>query len=970
MRQILAITRKELSSYFGSPMALIFVGVFLAATLFSFFWIDTFFARGIADVRPLFRWMPLLMIFLVAALTMRQWSEEEQRGTLEMLLTLPVRAIDLVIGKFLAVLVMVATALALTIFLPLTVSLLGNLDWGPVIGGYVATLLLAAAYAAIGLFISSRTNNQIVALILTVLVGGVFYLIGTRGVTEFTGNTVGDVLRLLATGSRFESIERGVLDVRDVMYYLSLAALFLSFNVLSIDSKRWSVGAKTLTYRRTAVLGVSLIALNLLVLNIWLSPQTGVRLDLTEQQEFSLSETTTDLVSNLPEPLLIRGYFSERTHPLLAPLVPRIRDTLREYEIASNGQIQVEIIDPATNPELEAEANQSYGIRPSPFQVAGRYESAVVNAYFDILIRYGDQNEVLSFGDLIEVEPFRDGQVDVRLRNLEYDLTRTIKRVVFGFQSIDSVLASLDEPARLSLVVTPNTLPADFAEVPETVQTVAADIEAVANGKFSLEVVDPTQPGARFNQQVLFDEFGIQPIPVDFFSNESYYLYLILEAGPQAQVIYPSGDLTQADIRTALESGLKRASSGFLKTVGIWTPPQGGVDQFGQPQPTFSSWQNVTEQLRQEYEVRTVTLDSGQVAADIDVLLLIAPHDLSDVERYAVDQFLMRGGSLIVAGGNQQIGISNLTGDLTLEPTLDGVQDLLTHYGVTVQDGVVMDTQNEPFPVPVVRDLGGVQVREYQSINYPFFVDVRPATMDSGNPMLAGLTTLTLNWASPLAIDEAKNADRNVSVLFTSTDQAWLRTDPEIQPDLDQYPELGFPIEGEQQQFDLGVAIQGQFESYFVDKENPLTVAPEGEDPAAQTNPALSALNTIERSPESARLVVVGSADFLNDAIFEITLGNNRGSYLSQLQFVQNSVDWAVEDLDLLSIRARGSHVRVLNPLTEAEQTFWEGINYALALASVVIIGLIWGIRRSNEKPIIDLDNQEPSVKEVNLEQV
>ncbi len=102
-------------------MALIFVGAFLVATLFAFFWVDTFFARGIADVRPLFRWMPVLMIFLVAALTMRQWSEEQRAGTLEVLLTLPVRKVQLVLGKFLAVMALVALALALTLFLPITV---------------------------------------------------------------------------------------------------------------------------------------------------------------------------------------------------------------------------------------------------------------------------------------------------------------------------------------------------------------------------------------------------------------------------------------------------------------------------------------------------------------------------------------------------------------------------------------------------------------------------------------------------------------------------------------------------------------------------------------------------------------------------------------------------------------------------------------------------------------------------------
>ena len=158
MKQVLAITRKELAGYFGSPLALIFLGAFVGVTLFVFFWVDAFFARGISDVRPLFQWMPLLLIFLVAALTMRQWSEEQRSGTLEMLMTLPVKPWQLVLGKFLAVMSMVALALALTLPLPITVAMLGNLDWGPVVGGYLAALLLGAAYAAIGLFISAPVS--------------------------------------------------------------------------------------------------------------------------------------------------------------------------------------------------------------------------------------------------------------------------------------------------------------------------------------------------------------------------------------------------------------------------------------------------------------------------------------------------------------------------------------------------------------------------------------------------------------------------------------------------------------------------------------------------------------------------------------------------------------------------------------------------------------------------------------------
>ena len=112
-RPMIVLARKETLTYFGSPLALIFVGVFLSLTLFLFFWVDTFFARNIADVRPMFRWMPIVMIFLVATLTMRQWSEEQRVGTLEILLTLPVPRLQLVLGKLIAVMALIVLALAL-----------------------------------------------------------------------------------------------------------------------------------------------------------------------------------------------------------------------------------------------------------------------------------------------------------------------------------------------------------------------------------------------------------------------------------------------------------------------------------------------------------------------------------------------------------------------------------------------------------------------------------------------------------------------------------------------------------------------------------------------------------------------------------------------------------------------------------------------------------------------------------------
>ncbi len=220
-----------------------------------------------------------------------------------------------------------------------------------------------------------------------------------------------------------------------------------------------------------------------MLFNALLFPVNTVRADLTQDGEYSLSQATRDILQNLQEPLLIRGYFSKENHPYLAPLIPRIEDLLEEYKVAAGDNLQLEFLDPIDDPQLEAEANQIYGIQPSPLQVSDRSEVSVRNVYFDILIRYGDQNVVLNYSDLIEVKSYGT-DIEVSLRNLEYDLTSAIQRVVFGFQSVDAVLASLDEPAHLTLYYTPSTLPSSLAEVPTTIQTVAGDIAAGSSGRF------------------------------------------------------------------------------------------------------------------------------------------------------------------------------------------------------------------------------------------------------------------------------------------------------------------------------------------------------------------------------------------------------------------------------------------------------------------------------------------------------
>ncbi|MGE0409921.1 MAG: ABC transporter permease subunit, partial [Amphiplicatus sp.] len=291
MSSALRVAKKEVGSYFSSLAALIFIGVFLGVSLFTFFWGERFFARNIADLRPLFEWMPVLLIFLVSAVTMRMWSEERRSGTVEFLMTAPVSPVSLISGKFLACFFLVALALALTLPLPITVSLLGPLDWGPVIGGYVATLFLAAAYCSIGLFVSARTDSQIVSLIVTALVCGIFYILGSDALTSLAGNKGGEFLRLLGSGSRFESITRGVIDLRDIYYYLSIFGVFAVLTVFALERLRWSKGKKSKRHVEWFAFSALAVA-NLVAANLWLDAISFARIDLTDGQIYSISPAT------------------------------------------------------------------------------------------------------------------------------------------------------------------------------------------------------------------------------------------------------------------------------------------------------------------------------------------------------------------------------------------------------------------------------------------------------------------------------------------------------------------------------------------------------------------------------------------------------------------------------------------------------------------------------------------------------
>jgi ABC-2 type transport system permease protein len=932
MNHVWSITRKELRAYFLSPIAFIFLGTFLFVTLLTFLWVTPFFSRNIADIRPLFLWLPRLLIFLAAAMTMRLWSEEQKLGTMELLFTLPVDKWKLVAGKFLAAEILVAVALALTLHVPIAVSMMGDLDWGPVIGGYVAALFVAAAYIAIGLSISAITDNQIIALILTCLTCGLFYLIGTEELTAYLPQRGAEILEAIGTGSRFESIRRGVIDIRDVVYYGSLTFAFLVLNVLILAAKGWSEGNNTRARRMNATMYAGLVIVNLLALNLWLSGVTAVRVDLTERGEYSISKVTKDLTRNLPEPLLIRGYFSEKTHPILAPMVPRIRDIIEEYGIVSNGKVRTELIDPRADEELEKEANQAYGIKSYPFQIQDRHDMGVVNSYFSILIKYGDQFEVLSFTDLIEVQSSGVGNFEVKLRNPEYDITRAIKKVAYSFQSLEAMFADVKGDVVLTAFVTPSTLPEQFKDVPSRIEKVAKELVAQSGNKLKFEMVDPDATGRR---DELATKYGFKPFQASLFSQETFYLHLLLKMGDRLERIMPSQEMAEADVKKEVVAAIQRGAPGFLKTVGILksieeAPQHPQIPGRPPPQPQDVS-RMFTQQLSESYKTQDIDLKDGRVPGDIDVLLVFGPKNLDDKQKLAIDQYLMRGGTVIVLAGKFELDVQSGE-SLNVKKNQMGIEDLLASYGVTVEDSMVMDPQNEGFPMPVVRDLGGIKVRDIRMLPYPFFVDVRQTGMDSENPAVAGLNGVTMQWVSPLTVATPPSGDdgkpkREIAELLKSTPRSWIESDhTAVQPDFQKFPEIGFGPSGDAKARTLAVAVKGKFDSFYANKND---VGP-----------------VIKESPEDARLIVIGSSSFASDMVLGLSRQTGNDRFMNNLQFLQNLVDWAVEDVDLLSIRSRGTFARTLLPMESSTRTTYEMAMYGVPVLALGILAIVFMGRR------------------------
>lgn len=373
---MLAILKKEINAFFASSIGYLVIAIFLILNgLFLWLFKGEFniLDNGFADMSSFFLLAPWILLFLIPAVTMRSFSDEKKQGTLELLLTKPVRLFKIVLGKYLGAFSLITLALLPTLLYVYTIYQLGNpignIDFGSTLGSYLGLLFLAAAYTAIGIFASSVTDNQIVAFITAIFLCFFFY-IGFEGIADFTSSNFIDQLGMNA---HYKSISRGVIDTRDLLYFVSIIAVFLFITVRYISTK---------PFHKNELIKLLGLPISLLILNI-IASGFYARFDVTKDNRYTLSNASSQIIASVKSPILVDVFLDGSNLPSeFRRLQTETRQLLEEFK-AENNQIQFNFINPLdddTSREQNIQQLNERGLKPMQVTVqeAGKSSQEVI----------------------------------------------------------------------------------------------------------------------------------------------------------------------------------------------------------------------------------------------------------------------------------------------------------------------------------------------------------------------------------------------------------------------------------------------------------------------------------------------------------------------------------------------------------------------------------------------------------------
>lgn len=419
-----SILMRELLSYFNSPIAYIFIIVFVVLNAGIF--MSQFFLIGSADMRAFFNLMPLVLCVFIPAITMRLWAEEKRGNTFEMLLTFPMETYQLVLGKFAASFIFYLLTLAGTLLIPVMLVLAGSPDMGQIIGGYLGTILMGAFFLSVGIFVSGLCKDQIVSFITAMMVCFFFYLTGVdliAGVIDGWIPGAGTFLKdNFGMTRHFDGFPRGVVDNRDILYFVVMTAVFLALNMFSVED-RLRPKAKVVFSAAVAVsIGISI------VLNFLFSDLPLGRLDLTQGKLYTVTPATQKILGGLKAPVTVKLYISpaEKMPTALKSLERDIQDRLEELKVLSGGKLEYKVFHmeavaseaPAQGEESPESKLLAKGIRPFQVRSIEQDQMDIKLVYCAAAIAYKEKKE--------EIIP---GITPQMLGNLEYELISKIYRM-------------------------------------------------------------------------------------------------------------------------------------------------------------------------------------------------------------------------------------------------------------------------------------------------------------------------------------------------------------------------------------------------------------------------------------------------------------------------------------------------------------------------------------------------------------
>lgn len=420
MRGVLTVARRELRGYFDQPTAYVLIVAFLAISLFLAF--RTMYAAQVASLRPIFDLLPMLFAVFIPAATMRTLAEERRGKTLDWLLAQPITEPELVVGKFLGCWAFVLLALAGTLPTAFGVVWVSEADPGIVLAQYIGGALLAGQLTALGVWASSITRNQITAFIVGAAAAFVLFLIGLPIVQIGLPPFVAGGVAQLSVVTHFENVARGVIDLRDVLYFVSTACVFLALALTAVGGERLSRSRPDFGRLR---LGSAVIVGLVIVLNLVGSRIRG-RIDLTTDNLYTLSAGSRDLLEDLDDIVQVKLYASSELPPEVQLQLRDVRDLLADMRRASNGNLLVSDLDPERDEDVAAEAAE-LGIFPVEFNVLRDDNFEVRQGYYGLAVVYADDSEVTP---VIQ----RTDDLEFRLASQIYRMTNT-ERMGIGFVS-------------------------------------------------------------------------------------------------------------------------------------------------------------------------------------------------------------------------------------------------------------------------------------------------------------------------------------------------------------------------------------------------------------------------------------------------------------------------------------------------------------------------------------------------------